>query len=75
MQVLGTIIHNTIWGGERLVPYTLKQAKQIGHLYSCIDQKEMCSPIIFGEYTGKTLHDWFVANRAKYHLESFCYFP
>ena len=66
MQIIKPIVHETVWGGEKLTPVSGSDCKKIGHLYSCIDTKKMCSEISWGTYAGKTIHDWFIDNRDKY---------
>ena len=66
MQIIKPIVHETVWGGEKLTPFSGSDCKKIGHLYSCIDTKNMCSEIRWGTYAGKTIHDWFMDNREKY---------
>lgn len=45
MQIIKPIVHETVWGGEKLTPVSGSDCKKIGHLYSCIDTKKMCSEI------------------------------
>lgn len=71
MQIIKPIVHETVWGGEKLIPFSGSDCKKIGHLYSCIDTKKMRSEIRSGSYAGKTIHDWFVDNREKYGLEQY----
>lgn len=75
MQILGTIFHDTIWGGSRLLPYAPRSIERIGHLYGCIDQDKMCSTVLGGSFAGKNIHDWFIDNQIKYGLERFNRFP
>ena len=71
MQIIKPIVHETVWGGEKLTPFSGSDCKKIGHLYSCIDTKKMRSEIRSGSYAGKTIHDWFMDNREKYGLEQY----
>lgn len=68
MNVIKPIIHETIWGGNRLAGYCGSESSCIGHLYSAIDTPEMVSVFSAGPLTGKTVHDWFLKNREKYGL-------
>lgn len=75
MQILETLVHETVWGGDRLTKFSGTTATKIGHLYCCIDTSSMCSKIVHGTYEGKTIHEWFVDNKKKYKLERFQKFP
>ena len=71
MQILKPIVHETIWGGSKLTPYSGSDCCSIGHLYSAIDTAEFNNLIINGSYAGKTLHEWFEDNKKQYGLD--CY--
>ena len=75
MQILKPIVHETIWGGSKLTPYSGSGCAKIGHLYSAIDTEEYRNEIIYGEDKGKNLHEWFMANRKKYGLENYAELP
>lgn len=71
MLILEPIVHETVWGGKKLTPYTSGTWKKIGHLYAAIDTKSMTNTIVAGSYSGKTLHEWFVDHRSVYGLDRF----
>ncbi len=71
MQILKPIVHETVWGGKKLTPYSGSDCEKIGHLYSCIDTKSFKSEIISGSFEGKNVHDWFLENRDKYGLAKY----
>ena len=71
MQILKPIVHETVWGGKKLTPYSNSDCEKIGHLYSCIDTKSFKSEIISGSFEGKNVHDWFIENRVKYGLDQY----
>ena len=48
MQILKPIVHETIWGGSKLTPYSGSNCQKIGHLYSAIDTDEFKNEIIYG---------------------------
>ena len=50
MQILKPIVHETVWGGKKLTPYSGSNCEKIGHLYSCIDTKSFKSEIISGSF-------------------------
>ena len=62
MLVIKTIVHETIWGGERLTPYSNTDSKKIGHLYSLIYNKELESEILKGKYKGQLFRKYFDEN-------------
>ncbi|MBR2033924.1 MAG: class I mannose-6-phosphate isomerase [Alphaproteobacteria bacterium] len=71
MQILKSIVHETIWGGAKLTPYSGSDCTKIGHLYSAIDTEEFRNEIIWGSAKGQDLHQWFLDNRSKYGLEKY----
>lgn len=71
MLILQPIVHETVWGGSFLQPFSYSESESIGHLYNIIDSDQFDNKIIRGTYEGKTLHDWFLDNRKKYHLDRF----
>ena len=71
MQILKPIVHETIWGGAKLTPYSGSNSAKIGHLYSAIDTEEFRNEIIWGADKGKNLHQWFLENRGKYGLDNY----
>lgn len=75
MQILKPIVHETIWGGNKLTPYSGTDCQKIGHLYSAIDTEQFKNEIIFGPDKGKNLHQWFMENRARYGLEKYDELP
>lgn len=75
MQILKPIVHETIWGGSKLTPFSGSDCQKIGHLYSAIDTEEFKSEIISGIDKGKNLHEWFLENRKKYGLEKYLELP
>ena len=75
MQILKPIVHETIWGGAKLTPYSGSHCDKIGHLYSAIDTEKYRSEIIWGSAKGKNLHQWFLENRRQYGLEKYQELP
>lgn len=75
MQVLKPIVHETIWGGSKLTPYSGSDCRSIGHLYAVTDGGTMVSEIVHGPDAGKTIHQWFIENRARYGLGRFDRLP
>lgn len=71
MGILEPIVHETVWGGEKLAAFVKTDCRKIGHLYGVIDTKKMCSKFLTGPYKGRTIHDWFIDNREKYGLKNF----
>lgn len=75
MQILKPIVHETIWGGNKLTPYSGSDCQKIGHLYSAIDTEQFRNEFVTGPNKGKNLHEWFLENRAKYGLEKYVELP
>lgn len=75
MQIIKPIVHETIWGGKKLTQYSDSKSENIGHLYSCIDTKNFKSEIIWGTFSGKNIHDWFLDNRDKYGMSQYDELP
>lgn len=75
MLVLETKVHETIWGGKKLTPYSKSNCEKIGHLYSINCNKDESNTILNGANQGKTLNEYFAENKAKFGLEEYEYFP
>lgn len=75
MQILETKGHETLWGGQKLMPYTSGSFKKIGHLYSVNCNASESNTILNGEYKGKTLNEYFDLVKDKYGLSKCEYFP
>jgi len=75
MIILETISHETIWGGQRLLPYSDGTCKKIGHLYSLQCENEDSNKILNGPYKGKTFNEYFADNKVRFGLEKYSLFP
>ncbi len=75
MLIIKTMIHETIWGGDRLTPYSNTNNKKIGHLYSLISNGELESEILNGEYKGQLFRKYFDDNKAKFGLAKYKELP
>ena len=75
MLVLETRVHETIWGGEKLTPYSRSTCRKIGHLYSVDCNENESHEILNGPHKGETFNHYFSENKARFHLEQFEYFP
>ena len=75
MLILKTIVHETIWGGSKLTPYSGSASTRIGHLYSLISNGEFESEILNGPYAGKLFRHYFEENKARLHLAQYAEFP
>lgn len=75
MLILKPIVHETIWGGEKLIPYTDNSSKRIGHLYSAYQVNGQSNEILNGPWKGKSFAEYFSLNREKFHLEKYPEFP
>lgn len=68
MLIIKPIIHETIWGGNKLTPYSGTDNQSIGHLYSLISNGEFESEIVNGPYKGKQFRQYFEENKEKLGL-------
>ncbi|MCM1089543.1 MAG: class I mannose-6-phosphate isomerase [Muribaculum sp.] len=75
MLVLDTIVHETIWGGNKLAEKIGKQGVKMGHLYSCYAREDMSNVILNGRYAGKTLNEVFNIIKESIGLGRYNYFP
>lgn len=75
MLVIKTMIHETIWGGEKLTPYSGTDNKKIGHLYSLISNGELESEILNGKYKGQKFRKYFDENKGCFGLSKYKEFP
>lgn len=76
MLILNTIPHETIWGGQKLLPYTKeKKIKKLGHLYSLVSNGKFESKILNGKYKGKFFKQYFDENKEKFNLQKYEKFP
>lgn len=75
MLILKPIVHETIWGGERLMPYSGTECRKIGHLYSVFQSDGLSNEIMNGPWKGQTLGTYFEKNKERLHLEEYPDFP
>jgi mannose-6-phosphate isomerase class I len=75
MHILSSIIHETVWGGEKLAIHLNSQSKRIGHVYSLISGNDMSSVIMNGEYRGWLFKDFFTSHKKQFCLDSYEEFP
>lgn len=76
MYILKPFVHETIWGGQRLIPYSPdKSVKRIGHLYSLYDSESGSNSIDNGAYRGVPFHTVFNQIKSRYGFGEFEYFP
>lgn len=75
MLILKTVAHETVWGGERLLPYSDSGTGKIGHLYSLCCEKGLETMIRNGPYQGKSFGTWFLEHREQFGLGGYEEFP
>lgn len=75
MLIIKTMVHETIWGGEKLTPYSGTDSKKIGHLYSLISNGELESEILNGEYKGQLFRKYFDENKERLGLSKYKELP
>lgn len=69
MQIIRPIIHETLWGGQRLAAVAgTDGSRRIGHLYSLISNGEFESEIMAGPGCGGLFRDYFAASRQRLGL-------
>lgn len=74
MYFLEPLVHETIWGGDKLKKYQLFDGK-IGHLYLVNGHVGMSNRIVNGDLQGKTLYEAFPKKKKEWNLEEFEEFP
>lgn len=75
MYILKQVLHETIWGGNRLNKYSKKGYDSLGHLYMINGHLNMSNEIVNGKYKGKTLYDIFPFEKNNWNMEKFDEFP
>ena len=75
MLILEPVSHETIWGGEKLLPFAPEKHSKLGHLYSLVSNGEFESRILNGEYKGKTFKEYFDNTKSKFGMDKFNQFP
>ena len=75
MLIIKTMVHETIWGGNRLTPYSNSNSKTIGHLYSLISNGELESEILNGKYKGQLFRKYFDENKERLNLSQYKELP
>lgn len=75
MYILEPIIHETIWGGDKLKRYTGNYNGKIGHLYMISGHKEMSNIVLSGESKGKKLAEIFEAYKNEWNMGQYEEFP
>ena len=75
MIILDTVAHETIWGGQRLLPYVQGEHPNIGHLYSLCCEKGLENRILNGDWKGHVFQDYFLKVRDRFHLSHYEEFP
>lgn len=75
MIVLDTVAHETIWGGQRLLPYVNGKYERIGHLYSLCCEKGLENHIMNGSYKGMVFQEYFQNVKDKFGLGKYREFP
>ena len=75
MLILETISHETIWGGQKLMPYSDGSCLKIGHLYSLQCENDYSNKILNGKYKDKTFNEYFGENKVRLGLEKYDLFP
>lgn len=75
MYILKPVVHETIWGGDKLKRYTGEYNGKIGHLYMVNGHSGMSNMIMNGEYSGKKLADIFKDKKNEWNMVQYEEFP
>lgn len=75
MLVLKPILHETIWGGERICRLANIEGHSVGHLYSLFCREGISNEILNGEFAGKTMNDVFPFFKNDCGMGEYEYFP
>lgn len=75
MLILETIIHDVVWGGEKIGPQIGMLGVRIGHLYSLVDQKGVSNRILNGNPSEKDFGSWFAVHKERFGMGRFSEFP
>ena len=73
MYILEPVIHETIWGGNRILHNS--DGKKIGHLYMVNGHNGLSNIIVNGEDKGKTLRQLFDIKKKDWNMDCFTDFP
>lgn len=75
MIILESVIHKTIWGGDRLSKYVKSNDRKIGHLYLVNGRNDFSNKILNGIYKGSCLNRVFQKERKNWNLAQYEEFP
>ncbi len=75
MLILKKVAHETVWGGEKLIPYSDGQVKKIGHLYSLCGEEGLETVILNGKYQNRPFRLWFKEHKEQFGLGHYEEFP
>lgn len=75
MIILKTVAHETVWGGEKLLSYSDRNVKKIGHLYSLCGEEGLETVILNGKYQNIPFRLWFKEHKEQFGLGHYDEFP
>lgn len=78
MLILKTMAHETVWGGEKLLPYAgadINGNGKIGHLYSLCGEDGLETVILNGKDQNKPFRLWFEEHKGRFGLGHYDEFP
>lgn len=75
MIILKPIVHETIWGGERINKIYPTDCKKVGHLYMVSGHEGMSNEVLNGVHKGQGLDYVFQMNKSKWGMEEYGEFP
>lgn len=75
MYILESVLHKTVWGGNKFSKALEKNAEKSGHLYMVNGHKNMSNRILNGIYKGKKLSEVFQLQKKDWNLDTYHEFP
>lgn len=75
MIVLEPLVHETIWGGNRINSIYATQSDKVGHLYMVSGHENLTNLVANGKWQGKTLKEAFDACKRYWNMEIYDEFP
>lgn len=74
MFILEPVVHETIWGGDKLKKFKTSTGK-VGHLYLVSGHEHLSNIILNGDLRGMSLKDIFPTKKIEWHMGQYDEFP
>lgn len=75
MIILEPVIHETVWGGNRLNSYIKGKDGKTGHLYLANGHKDLSNRVLNGVHAGAALDQIFSIEKKNWGMEEYDQFP